>query len=120
MKCKQCGAEIENSRCCPYCGSENADYDAAADAIQQDEARQNIPGHGRGREVYDSDKSKMVTFLLALFSGPLGLHNFYTGRWGRALFYMVTMGFLMFGWLYDLFMIATNKFKDANGDYIVR
>ena len=42
MKCKQCGAEIENSRCCPYCGSENADYDAAADAIQQDEARQNI------------------------------------------------------------------------------
>ena len=26
----------------------------------------------------------------------------------------------MFGWLYDLFMIATNKFKDANGDYIVR
>lgn len=36
MKCKQCGAEIENSRCCPYCGSENADYDAAADAIQQD------------------------------------------------------------------------------------
>ncbi|MFQ7536619.1 MAG: hypothetical protein ACLRL6_04240 [Clostridium sp.] len=46
MKCKQCGAEIENSRCCPYCGSENADYDAAADAIQQDEARQNIPGQG--------------------------------------------------------------------------
>lgn len=33
MKCKQCGAEIENSRCCPYCGSENADYDAAA-AVQ--------------------------------------------------------------------------------------
>ena len=72
----------------------------------------------RGEDA--SDKSKMVTFLLALFSGPLGLHNFYTGRWGRALFYMVTMGFLMFGWLYDLFMIATNKFKDANGDYIVR
>ena len=35
MKCKQCGAEIENSRCCPYCGSENADYDAAADAYEE-------------------------------------------------------------------------------------
>ena len=47
MKCKQCGAEIENSRCCPYCGSENADYDAAVDAIQQDEARQNIDVYKR-------------------------------------------------------------------------
>ena len=98
MKCKQCGAEIENSRCCPYCGSENTDYDVAMDAVQQEAVRQKKTEQGKGREIHDSDKSKMVTFLL----------------------YMVTMGFFMLGWFYDLFMIATNKFKDANGDYIVR
>lgn len=119
MKCKQCGAEIENSKCCPYCGSENADYDAAA-AVQQEAARQRKAEQGKGRDIHDSEKSKTVAFLLALFSGPLGLHNFYTGKWGRALLYMITIGFLMFGWFYDMFMIATNRFKDANGDYIVR
>ena len=77
MKCKQCGAEIENSRCCPYCGSENADYDAAA-AVQQEAARQRKAEQGKGRDIHDSEKSKTVAFLLALFSGPLGLHNFYT------------------------------------------
>ena len=46
MKCKQCGAEIENSRCCPYCGSENADYDAAADAIQQMKQDRIYPDRG--------------------------------------------------------------------------
>lgn len=119
MKCKQCGAEIENSRTCPYCGSENQEVDTAAEAEKPQEAGQNT-GQEREREHYDSDKSKMITLLLAIFSGPLGLHNLYTGKWARALVYFITCAFFMFGWIYDLYKIATGGFTDANGDYIVR
>jgi TM2 domain-containing membrane protein YozV len=34
-------------------------------------------------------KSKLLAFLIAIFLGPLGFHNFYLGRWKR--------GFLQFG-----------------------
>ena len=34
-------------------------------------------------------KSKILAFLLAIFLGPLGFHNFYLGRWKR--------GFIQFG-----------------------
>ena len=31
-------------------------------------------------------KNKFLAFLIAIFLGPLGFHNFYVGRWKRGLF----------------------------------
>ena len=35
------------------------------------------------------DRNKLLAFLLAVILGPLGIHNFYLGRWKR--------GFIQFG-----------------------
>ena len=32
------------------------------------------------------EKNKFLAFLIAIFLGPLGFHNFYVGRWKRGFF----------------------------------
>lgn len=41
-------------------------------------------------------KSKFLAFLIAIFLGPLGFHNFYLGRWKRG-FIQIGLVFLTFG-----------------------
>lgn len=41
------------------------------------------------RSTETKQKSKFLAFLIAIFLGPLGFHNFYLGRWKR--------GFIQFG-----------------------
>lgn len=50
-------------------------------------------------------KSTFITYLLWLFGGLLGAHRFYLGRYGTAILYFFTGGFLGIGWLIDLFRI---------------
>lgn len=43
-----------------------------------------------------SEKSKVLAFLLAVFLGPLGVHNFFVGRWKRG-FTQFGLTFITFG-----------------------
>ena len=67
----------------------------------------------------DSDKDFVPTLLLALMLGGFGAHRFYVGRVGSALLMLFTLGGLGIWTLVDVFVIATQNFKDAQGRRIV-
>jgi len=60
-------------------------------------------------------KSWLVTLLLCLFVGTLGVHRFYLGKIGTGVAQLLTAGGCFVWWLIDLIMIATKKMTDANG-----
>lgn len=65
----------EEIRFCPYCGAE-----VAADAYVCVKC-----GRKLQQEQGNSSKSKLVAGLLALFTGTLGIHNFYLGYNGKGI-----------------------------------
>jgi TM2 domain-containing membrane protein YozV len=62
-----------------------------------------------------SSKSRTVAFLLCAFLGGVGAHQFYVGRFGKGVLYMLTLGFLGIGCLYDLISIVLGRFRDSDG-----
>ena len=62
-----------------------------------------------------SSKSKWTAFLLCLFFGYLGLHNFYVGKIFWGIIYLCTMGFFGIGWILDIIIILCGTFKDGAG-----
>jgi len=62
-----------------------------------------------------SSKSTVKAFLLCLFLGPFGGHNFYVGKIGLGVLFLFTGGFLGIGSLVDMFRIAYGHFYDEDG-----
>ena len=62
-----------------------------------------------------SSKSRTVAFLLCAFLGAVGAHQFYVGRFGKGVLYMLTLGCLGIGCLYDLISIVLGRFRDSDG-----
>lgn len=67
----------------------------------------------------DSNKDFVPTLLLALLLGGFGVHRFYVGKIGTGILMLLTLGGLGFWQLFDVIMIATQNFKDADGRRIV-
>ncbi len=63
----------------------------------------------------DEPKEWMVTLLLCLFLGCLGVHRFYTGKIGSGVAQLLTLGGCGIWALVDLIMIITGSFTDAQG-----
>ena len=60
-------------------------------------------------------KSFLVTGILSLILGPLGVHRFYTGYIGLGILQLFTFGGCGIWALIDFIMICCGKFKDAKG-----
>jgi TM2 domain-containing membrane protein YozV len=62
-----------------------------------------------------------VTWLLLTFLGVFGLHRFYMGKWGTGLIYLLTVGLLGLGILYDFLTLNTQiserNFEDQQRVY---
>ena len=65
-------------------------------------------------------KDWLVTLLLCLFVGVLGVHRFYVGKIGSGVAQLLTMGGCGIWSLIDLVMIITGSFKDAEGRDLLR
>lgn len=66
-----------------------------------------------------SPKNWILCLLLCIFFGVLGFHRFYVGKWGTGLIYLVTGGIFSLGVLFDIFLLATKQFTDADGDVLI-
>ena len=72
-----------------------------------------------GRRIYmKSEKDWLVTLLLSLFVGSLGIHRFYVGKIGTGILQLITLGGCGIWTLIDIIMIATGNFKDKDGNEI--
>lgn len=67
-----------------------------------------------------SERSRGVALAMAVLLGPFGAHRFYVGRNGSGALMLVTVGGLGIWWLYDLIMVASGSFQDADGRRVSR
>ena len=65
-----------------------------------------------------SEKDWLVTLLLSLFLGSIGIHRFYVGKIGTGILEILTLGGCGIWTLIDIIMIATGNFKDKDGNVI--
>lgn len=66
-------------------------------------------------KVQQSDKSFLVTWLLSLLLGVLGVDRFYLGKIGSGVAKLVTFGGLGIWALIDLVLVLANKIRDKQG-----
>jgi hypothetical protein len=67
-----------------------------------------------------SDKSRGVALALAVVLGPFGGHRFYVDKTRTGVLMAVTLGGLGLWWIYDLILVATGSFRDAEGRLVQR
>jgi hypothetical protein len=67
-----------------------------------------------------SDKSRGIAFILAMVLGVFGAHRFYVGKIGSGIGMICTLGGLGIWYLYDVIMVASGQFTDADGRRLVR
>ena len=73
-----------------------------------------------GSSQETSDKSRGVALALATILGPFGGHRFYVGKTGTGVLMAVTIGGLGLWYLYDLILVASGSFRDAEGRLVRR
>ncbi|MGH7568464.1 MAG: NINE protein [Gemmatimonadales bacterium] len=61
-----------------------------------------------------SERSRGVALALGFIGGVFGLHRFYTGKIKSGLLMICTFGGLGLWWLYDMILLATGEFRDAD------
>ncbi len=69
-------------------------------------------------EFFASQRSRLVTLLLAFFLGVFGFHRFYVGKVRTGILMLFTLGGLGLWWLYDCVLVATGSFRDAEGQLV--
>jgi len=67
-----------------------------------------------------SDKSRGVALALAAILGLFGGHRFYVGKTGTGILMAVTVGGVGLWYLYDLILVASGSFRDADGRLVRR
>jgi len=67
-----------------------------------------------------SEKSRGVALALAAVLGPFGGHRFYVNKTGTGVLMAATIGGFGLWWLYDLILVASGSFRDAEGRLVRR
>ncbi len=82
------------------------------------QAQEMQPMQAQEMQQMNSDKDWMVTLILAILVGGLGIDRFYSGSILLGVLKLFTLGGLGLWWLIDLIMLVTGSYKDGNGNPI--
>lgn len=74
-----------------------------------------LPRYEVDRRPPVSPHSRAVTLAFAVTFGVFGAHRFYTGKVGTGALQAVTLGGLGIWAMYDMILVATGNFRDAQG-----
>ena len=97
VPCRHCDAMISAiAEICPHCGVRQLPTEV-------------------GLSLDAGDKRVVPAALLCILLGVFGAHRFYVGKTGTGLLQLVTLGGLGLWMLYDLVLIITTQFRDAEG-----
>ena len=66
----------------------------------------------------NSEKDWLITLILSILVGGLGIDRFYTGSILLGVLKLITLGGLGLWWLIDLIMLVTGNYKDGDGNPI--
>ena len=61
-------------------------------------------------------KSKTTTLIISILLGGLGIDRFYLGYTKLGIIKLITGGGFGIWWVYDIYLIASGKMKDFNGN----
>ena len=67
----------------------------------------------------ESDRTRGTALALHIPLGIFGAHRFYVGKIGTGILQLCTFGGMGLWWLYDLILIITGEFRDADGRPLV-
>ena len=73
-----------------------------------------------GESQTPQGKDWLVTLLLAIFLGSLGVDRFYTGHTGLGILKLLTCGGLWIWYIIDIIMIVMGKRTDSNGNPLIK
>lgn len=124
--CPNCGtASGESQRFCSNCGfpleapqqtnRQPGEQYNRADASQEQQYYHGTPPYAQTNAPVQSPKSRLVTLLLAICVGGLGVHRFYVGKTGSGIAWLLTGGLFGVGFVVDLIQIALGNFTDSEG-----
>ena len=92
--CKKCGAEMPTDAFyCLECGEPFDDFEEG-DSFEE---VQDLVSHQFGKW-----KSKKVALRLCIFLGWIGAHKYYEGKIKTGIFYTLTFGGFIVGWIVDI------------------
>jgi len=66
-------------------------------------------------EPQTEPRDRRIALILCTFLGLMGMHRFYTGHTGIGVAQLLSFGGCGLWWLYDLLMLASGRFADAEG-----
>lgn len=64
--------------------------------------------------AFTGQKSQLITYLLCLLGGFLGLHRFYLGRHLSGILMLCTLGGLGAWWLIDILIVGGGLMRDVD------
>jgi len=123
MYCRNCGKELDNKAViCVACGvspAKEKKYCQNCGAPSDRNAKICVKCGVKLASTMES-KDWFVTLLLSVFVGTFGVDRFYTGHIGLGILKLLTSGGCGIWWLVDVILIATGKYKDSDGNPLVK
>lgn len=120
MYCKYCGTEVnDTAKFCPHCGNQltpNEGTNKPNNGYHDYQSNQNeYHDYETATNKRSEDRDWLVTLILCIFGGCLGIHSFYNGKIGIGVAQILTCGGCGIWTIVDLILICTNKYTDCDG-----
>ena len=124
MHCRNCSSEvIEQAIMCVTCGTPPKSGSKFCQNCGKATESEAIACVNCGVKLAKGDtgeKEWLPTLLLCLFVGAFGVHRFYTGHTAIGVIQLLTLGGCGIWALVDLIFIIVGKFKDSDGNNLVK